>query len=111
MGTMPFSLVYRVDVVLPIEVGIPTLRISLKGLNTNDDYRISRFQELELLDRHQQVAWDHLQAYQQYMSRSYQNKVKPHDFQLVDLILRETLRIENNRYKKGSSNSTSLVHT
>ena len=92
MGTMPFSLVYGVDDVLPIEVKIPTLRISMKFLNTNDDYRISRFQDLELLDGHQQVAWDHLQAYQQYMSRSYQKKVKPFDFQLVDLILRETLK-------------------
>ena len=53
---MPFSFIYGEDVVLPIKVEIPTLRISMKVLITNDDYRISRFQELEFLDRHQQVA-------------------------------------------------------
>ncbi len=41
MRTIPFALVYGADVVLPIEVEIPTLRISIKGLITNDDYKIS----------------------------------------------------------------------
>ena len=47
---MPFALVYGANVVLPIEVEIPTLRISMKGLITDDDYRISQLQELVLLD-------------------------------------------------------------
>ena len=89
MGKMPFSLVYGVNTILPIEVEIPTLRISMKGLTTNDDYRISQLQEMELLDEHQKVACDHLQAYQQCMSRSYNKKVKLHDCQLGDLVLRE----------------------
>ena len=40
MGAMPFALVYGVDFGLLIEVEIPTLRISMKGLITNDDYKI-----------------------------------------------------------------------
>ena len=60
MGTTPFSLVYGVDVVLPIEVEIPTLRISMKSLITDDDYRISQLQELEFLDECWKVACDHL---------------------------------------------------
>ena len=60
MGTISFSLVYRVDIVLPIEVEIPTLRISMKGLITDDDYKISWLQELVLLDERQKVACDHL---------------------------------------------------
>ena len=40
MGAMPFSLVYGVDVVLLVEVEIPTLKISIKGLITNEDYKI-----------------------------------------------------------------------
>ena len=63
--TMPFALVYGVDVVLLIEVKIPTLRISMKGLITNDDYRIAWLQELVLMDEFRQVACDHLRAYQQ----------------------------------------------
>ena len=60
MGTTPFALVYGVDVVLLIEVEIPTLRISMKYLITNEDYRISWLQELELLEECWQVACDHL---------------------------------------------------
>ena len=67
----PFALVYGADVVLPIEVEIPTLRISMKGLITDDDYRISWLQELVLLDEHRQVVCDHLRAYQQRISQIY----------------------------------------
>ena len=89
MGTKPFSLVYEVDVVLPIEVKIPTLRISMKGLITDEDYKIAQLQELELLNECWQVAYDHLRTYQKHMSKSYNKKVKPCDFQLDDLVLRE----------------------
>ena len=51
MGTSPFALVYGVDAMLPIKVEIPTLRISMKGLIIDDDYRISKLEELELLDQ------------------------------------------------------------
>ena len=40
MSTMPFALVYGADVVLPIEVEIPTLIISMKGLIIDEDYII-----------------------------------------------------------------------
>ena len=60
MGTTPFALVYGVDVVLHIEVEIPTLRISMKGLITDEDYRISWLQELVILDERRQAVCDHL---------------------------------------------------
>ena len=60
IGAMPFALVYGADAMLPIEVEIPTLRISMKGLITDDDYRISWLQELVLLDERRQVGCDHL---------------------------------------------------
>ena len=59
-GATPFALVYGADAMLPIEVEIPTLRISMKGLIIDDDYRISRLQELILLDERRQVVYDHL---------------------------------------------------
>lgn len=60
MGTTFFSLVYEVDVVLPIELEIPSFTISMKSLITNEDYRISWLQVLELLDESWQLACDHL---------------------------------------------------
>ena len=60
IGATPFALVYGVEAMLPIEVEIPSLRVSLRGLITDDENRISRLQELELLDEHRQVAFNHL---------------------------------------------------
>ena len=89
-GIVLFALVYGANFVLPIDVEIPTLRISMKGLNTDNDYRISLLQDLELLYECWKVVYDHLWAYQQHMSRSYNKKIKPCDFQLGDLVLRES---------------------
>lgn len=62
-GATPFSLVYGSEAILPIEVEIPSLRVLLQGLVTDEDRRISRLQELELLDERRQMAFDHLRVY------------------------------------------------
>ena len=49
-GATPFSLVYGFEVILPLEVGIPSLWDFLKGLNTDEDYRVMKIQDLELQD-------------------------------------------------------------
>lgn len=101
MGVTPFFLVYGVDVVLPIEVKIPTLWVSLKGHIIDDDYRICRLQELELPDEHRQVAFDYLKAYKKQMSKRFNKKVKPRDFQVGNLVLRENLKNQQHRVQKG----------
>ena len=98
---MPLALVYGVDVVLPIEVEIHTLQISMKGFITDDDYRVSRLQELVLLDECRQVACDHLWEYHQRMSRIYNKKVRPRSFQLGDLVLRENPKNQQKWTQKG----------
>lgn len=85
----PFSLVYGSKVVLAIEVEIPSFRVCLQGLVTDEDYKTSRLQELELLDERRQVAFDHLRAYQKRTSRGYNKKVRQRKFQVGDLVLRE----------------------
>ena len=67
----------------------------------DDDYRVFRLQELELLDEKRQTATDHLKAYQQMMSCSYNHKVKPRTFQVGDLVLKENPRNQQDREKKG----------
>ena len=41
-GATPFSLTYGAEAILPLEVEIPSLRVSLKGLITDEDYRAMR---------------------------------------------------------------------
>lgn len=79
-GATPYALVYGAEAILPLEVEIPSLRVSLKGLINDEYYRISRLQELELLDERCQHAADHLKGYQLIMSWSYNHIVKPWTF-------------------------------
>ena len=100
-GDTPFTLVYGSEAVLPIEVEIPSLRIRMHGLVTDEDYRLSRLQELELLDECGQVAYDHLRVYQKRMSRGYNKKVRHREFQVGDLVLRENPKNQSHRERKG----------
>jgi len=42
VGSTPFSLMYRYEVVIPIELEIPSLHVSLDGLIHNEDRQKSR---------------------------------------------------------------------
>jgi hypothetical protein len=101
MGATPYALVYGTEAILLMEVEIPSLRVSLKGLINDEDYRVSRLQELELLDERHQHAAEDLKGYQLIMSQSYNHRVKPRAFQVGDLVLRENPRNQADRENKG----------
>ncbi|KAA3480072.1 Transposon Ty3-I Gag-Pol polyprotein [Gossypium australe] len=65
----PFSLVYEMEAVLPIEVEIPSLRVLLKAIR-------------------------HGQMYQKRMMRAYNKKVRPREFHEGDLVLKKILPIQ-----------------
>jgi len=50
IGNMPFSLVYRYEAVIPLEIQMPSLRVTLMAKMTKDDNDQLRLQELEALD-------------------------------------------------------------
>ena len=79
-GTTPFSLVYGCEVILPLEVEIPLLRVTLLDILSKEDYRVAHLEQLELLEEHQHVAHEHLKVYQNRLSRHYNKKFKPHFF-------------------------------
>ena len=54
IGTTPYSLVYGAKAVLPIEIELPSLRIYLWGQILDDDYRVARLTQLDLLDEKRQ---------------------------------------------------------
>ena len=100
-GATPFSLVYGSEAVLPLEVEIPSLRVSLHGLITDEDHRAMRVHELETLDERRKVAFDHMRAYQKRMSTQYNKKVHPREFQVGELVLRENPKNQQHREQKG----------
>jgi len=83
----PYSLVYGVEVVLPLECQIQSLRIAIQeGFSNEDNVRL-RLQELEALDEKCLEAQQQLECYQARLYRAFNKKVRPRSFQEGDLVL------------------------
>ena len=64
----PYSLIYGVEVVLPLERQIPSLRIAIHEGLTNEDNAKLCLQELEALDEKQLKTQQCLECYQACLS-------------------------------------------
>jgi len=82
MKATPFSLVYRCEVVLLLEIQIPSLRIAL---TTEMKHRL-RLQELKILDDKCLQA-QQIELYQVQIFRAFNKKVKEWIFKKDDLVL------------------------
>ncbi|XP_051143399.1 uncharacterized protein LOC127259827 [Andrographis paniculata] len=83
----PYSFVYGVEAVLPLERQISSLRIVLlEELTTKENVQL-RLEELEALDEKRLQAQQRLECYQARLSRAYNKKVKSRSFQIGDLVL------------------------
>jgi transposase InsO family protein len=72
----PYSLVYGSDVVLPLEVQLPSLWIAIHEEITNDEQIKLRFQELDALEEGRLQVVQNLELYRQNMARAYNKLVK-----------------------------------
>ena len=82
----PYVLVYGVELVLPLEVQIPSLCIAtLEGLSEDDNHKLHPA-ELESLDEKMLQAQQKLECYQTRLSRSFNKKVHPRPFQVGDQV-------------------------
>ena len=82
-----YSLVYGVEVVLPLKCQIPSLQITIQeGLTEEENVKL-RLQELEALDEKRLEAQQLLECYQARLSSTFNKRVKPRSFQVGDLVL------------------------
>jgi len=63
-GATPYSLGYGDEVVIPLEIEIPSLRITLKDIMKEPQVWEARMNQLEALDEKRVHALEHLKAYQ-----------------------------------------------
>ncbi|KAK5842268.1 hypothetical protein PVK06_004604 [Gossypium arboreum] len=87
----PFSLVYGMEAMLPIEVEIPSLRILSKIKLDEAKWIQSRYDQLNLIEEKRLRAILHGQMYQKRMMRAYDKKVHPRKFQEGDLVLKKII--------------------
>ncbi|GKV01717.1 hypothetical protein SLEP1_g14258 [Rubroshorea leprosula] len=98
-GATPYSLVYGMEAVLPVELEIPSMRILSESGIDEEDLIQKRIDYLNLLDEKRLAALCHGQCYQRRMAAAYNKKVKPRIFHQGDLILRKIM--PNERDPKG----------
>nr|CAN61210.1 hypothetical protein VITISV_014941 [Vitis vinifera] len=87
-GATPYSLVYGMEAVLPVEIEMGSLRVALEQQISETEWAQARFDQLNLLNESRLRVADHVQAYQRKMARAFKKRVKPRPLQKGDLVLR-----------------------
>ena len=88
-GATPFSLTYGIEVVLPVELEVPSLRVMLKNQINEIEWVQAWYNELAMLDEKQLKSAYHHQGYQKRIARAFNQKVKGRDIRLNDIVLKE----------------------
>ena len=60
-GATPYSLVYGMEAVLPVEIEMGSLRVALEQQISETEWAQARFDQLNLLDERRLRAADHVQ--------------------------------------------------
>ena len=95
----PYSLVYGMDAVEPIEIEFPTLRVLLESHVTEEDWAQSCYDQLTLIEDKQLDALCKTEAYQKCMSRAFNKRVKFRSIVEGDLVLKMTRELQDPRGK------------
>ena len=88
-GAIPYSLVYEMEVVLPIEMGVCSLRTVLESEIPEANWLQSKYDQLCMLDEKRLKALYHIQGYQRRLRKDFDKKVRTRDLKLGDLMLKE----------------------
>jgi transposase InsO family protein len=103
-GATPFSLVYGMDAVLPIEVELPSLRVLREAKLDEAEWVQDRFDQLNLIDEKRLTAMCHGQLYQKRMKRAFDKKVRIREFQQGELVLKKILPVHKDMRGKWMPN-------
>ncbi|XP_077249109.1 uncharacterized protein LOC143888539 [Tasmannia lanceolata] len=87
-GATPYSLVYGMEAVLPVELRIPSLRVMMEAGLPESVWAQARYQELQMIDEKRLKALYHVQGYQRRVERAFNKKVRVRDLKKGDLVLK-----------------------
>jgi len=99
-GPTPFSLVYEIEVVLPFEVEVPSLRIMAESGLKELEWAQARFDQLNLIEGKWLTAMSHGRFYQRWVKNAFDKKMRPRRFNEGDLVLKKASQaLKDNRGK------------
>ena len=87
-GETPFSLTYGVEAVIPLEVGLPTLR-SEEYDRENNELMLAK--DMDLAQEHRDLAMIRLASYQGDLKKKYGKNVNERSLAPGDMVLRKVL--------------------
>jgi len=79
-GNTPSSLIYKCEAVIPLEIQMPSLRVTLATKMTKEDNDRLRLQELKVLDEKRLQAQQDIEFYQAQISKTFNKKFKQRVF-------------------------------
>ncbi|XP_070054287.1 uncharacterized protein [Nicotiana tomentosiformis] len=103
-GATPYLLVYGTEVVIPVEVEIPSLRIIQEVELSDAEWIRSCHEQLALIDGKRMNAVCHGQLYLNRMSRAFNKRVKPRQFTPGQLVLKRIFPHQDEAKGKFSPN-------
>ncbi|KAK5784106.1 hypothetical protein PVK06_038624 [Gossypium arboreum] len=103
-GATPFSLVYGMEAVLPIEVEIPSLRVLMESKLEEAEWVQAQYDQLNLIEEKRLRAICHGQMYQKRMITAHDKKVRPREFHEGELVLSKILPIQKDLRGKWAPN-------
>ena len=89
IGATFYSLVYKMEVVLPIKMSVCSLRTILESEIPEVDWLQSRYNQLCMMDEKRLKALYHIQGYQRRLRKAFDKKVRTRELKLRDLVLKE----------------------
>ncbi|KAL2340346.1 hypothetical protein Fmac_008286 [Flemingia macrophylla] len=104
-GATPFSLVYGIEAVLPVEVEIPSLRVIMEAKLSEAKWVQNRYDQLNLIEEKRLSAICHGQAYQKKIKEAYNKKISPHVYQEGDLVMKKLLPAQKDKIGKWALNN------
>ena len=103
-GATPFSLVYGMEVVLPFEVEVPSLRILAESGLKESEWAQAHFDQLNLIEGKRLAAMSHGHLYQKRVKNAFDKKVRTRRFSERDLVLKKMSHaVKDNRGKWASN--------
>jgi len=99
-GATPFSLVYGMEVVLPFEVEVSSLRILAESGLKESEWAQACFNQLNLIEGKRLAAMSHGHLYQKRVKNAFDKKVRPCRFSEGNLLLKKVSQaLKDNRGK------------
>ena len=100
----PFSLVYKMEVVLPFEVEVPSLRILAESGLEESEWAQARFDQLNIIEGKRLATMSHGRLYQSRVKNAFDKRVRPHKFSGEDLVLKKVTSVQKDHRGKWAPN-------